>query len=167
MSHKDILKVGWSLVGYSPRGRKESDTTEAAEHTHIQARCLWHLEVQCESTRASFNSLSSDQLKTQVVFQSTEPLQVGTERHQFWAMASMTIFDERAVRIHHSYLNRTQLQICDKWLRNLLEALSTSGMISFSRKSETDLWVGGQVLERKVLLFMRFSVRKAAAQGVF
>ena len=25
------------LVGYSPRGRKEFDTTEATEHTHMHA----------------------------------------------------------------------------------------------------------------------------------
>ena len=149
MSHKAILKVGWSLVGYSPWGRKESDTTEAAEHTHIQARCLWHLEVQCESTRASFNSLSSDQLKTQVVFQSTEPLQVGTERHQFWAVASMTIFDERAVRICHSYLNRTQLQICDKWLRNLLEPSQLQVWSVFpGRVKQTCKWVDKYWRER-------------------
>ena len=164
MSHKAILKVGWSLVGYSPRGRKESDTTEATEHAHVQAGCLWHPEVQCESTRASFNILFSDQLKTQVVLQSTEPIQVGTERHQFWGVASVTIFDERAVRIHHSHLNRTQLQICDKWLKNLLVDLSTSGVI---RKSETGMRVGGRVLERNLLLFLRFSVRRAAAQGAF
>ena len=40
MSHKAILKVGWGLVGYSPRGRKESDTTEATEHAHVQAGCF-------------------------------------------------------------------------------------------------------------------------------
>lgn len=42
--------------------------------------------------------------------------------------------------------------------------LSTSGVI---RKSETGVRVGGRVLERNLLLFLRFSVRRAAAQGAF
>lgn len=44
--------------------------------------------------------------------------------------------------------------------------LSISGMIKFSRKTETKLPLGGQGLERKVLL-VRFSVKKDTAQEAF
>ena len=29
-------RIPWSLVGYSPWGRKESDTTKASEHGHMK-----------------------------------------------------------------------------------------------------------------------------------
>ena len=37
-----------SLVGYSPQGHKESDTTEATAHVHVQwtVLCKWFLKMQ-------------------------------------------------------------------------------------------------------------------------
>ena len=48
---------GWrSLVGYSPRGCKESDTTERL-HIHVhskQLKCLWNLSVFLTNYKLSF-----------------------------------------------------------------------------------------------------------------
>lgn len=51
-------------------------------------------------------------------------------------------------------------------LKNLPVDLSTSGMINFSRKSETKQQLDRQVLKREVLLFVRFNVKKDTAQEV-
>lgn len=49
-------------------------------------------------------------------------------------------------------------------LKNLPVDLSTSGMINSSGKSETEQQLDRQVLKRKVLLFVRFNVKKDTAQ---